>query len=157
MITWKRSRHDRILFGVCAGLAEKLGVPILAVRIAFLVLAIASGLGLLLYAALALILPLEGAPSSPFSLVVRQNARRFVEESRWAWQMTRATVVGALERRQFGGSVERRTHAVGFGLLLLGLVLLLGSFGLFDWLTWGRLFALLLVAGGTYVLARTRS
>jgi signal transduction histidine kinase len=52
-----RPRDHRIIAGVAAGLAEHLGVPLLAVRIALVVLLGFSGLGLLLYAAFWAVLP----------------------------------------------------------------------------------------------------
>lgn len=44
-----RSRDDRVIAGVCAGLAEHLGVPVTPVRAAMLVLALLGGFGALLY------------------------------------------------------------------------------------------------------------
>ena len=52
-----RPRDRRIIAGVAAGLAEHLGLPLLAVRIALVVLLGFSGLGLLLYAAFWAVLP----------------------------------------------------------------------------------------------------
>jgi signal transduction histidine kinase len=52
-----RPRDHRIVAGVAAGLAEHLGLPVLAVRIALVVLLGFSGLGLLLYAAYWAVLP----------------------------------------------------------------------------------------------------
>jgi signal transduction histidine kinase/phage shock protein PspC (stress-responsive transcriptional regulator) len=53
-----RSAEERYLGGVCGGLAAHLGVPVLWVRGAFVVAAVLSGLGVLLYAGLWLALPL---------------------------------------------------------------------------------------------------
>ncbi|WP_449283075.1 ATP-binding protein [Leucobacter sp.] len=44
-----RSRDDRVIAGVCAGLAEHLGVPVSPVRIAVLALSLLGGFGALLY------------------------------------------------------------------------------------------------------------
>ncbi|MGH3366653.1 MAG: ATP-binding protein [Nocardioidaceae bacterium] len=54
-----RGAEDRYLGGVCAGLAVHLGLPVLWVRVGFLLAGVFSGLGLLLYAGLWLMLPLE--------------------------------------------------------------------------------------------------
>ncbi|MDQ1658636.1 MAG: hypothetical protein QOD41_3719, partial [Cryptosporangiaceae bacterium] len=45
-----RRAQGRMLAGIAAGIAEHLGVPVIAVRIAFGVLALASGIGAVLYA-----------------------------------------------------------------------------------------------------------
>jgi signal transduction histidine kinase len=56
-----RPRNHRIVAGVASGLAEHLGLPLLAVRIALVVLLGFSGLGLLLYAAFWAVLPQQPA------------------------------------------------------------------------------------------------
>ncbi|WP_232299703.1 PspC domain-containing protein [Leucobacter komagatae] len=54
-----RSATDRLLAGVCGGLAEHLSVPVIAVRITMAVLVLAGGAGVLLYAWLWVTVPLE--------------------------------------------------------------------------------------------------
>jgi signal transduction histidine kinase len=60
-----RPRDHRIIAGVAAGLAEHLGVPLLAVRIALVVLLGFNGLGLLLYAAFWAVLPQQIPTDGP--------------------------------------------------------------------------------------------
>ena len=53
-----RSRNDRIVRGVCAGLADYMGLPVPLVRFAFVILTIASfGHALLAYVLLAILVP----------------------------------------------------------------------------------------------------
>jgi signal transduction histidine kinase len=47
----RRSREDRVVAGVCAGIAEALGVDPTLVRLVFAVLALAAGAGIVLYGA----------------------------------------------------------------------------------------------------------
>jgi signal transduction histidine kinase len=54
-----RSTTDTYLGGVASGLARHLGLPVIWVRVAFLVLASAAGLGVAFYAGLWLVLPSE--------------------------------------------------------------------------------------------------
>ena len=62
-----RPRDHRVIAGVAAGLAEHLTVPVLAVRVALVVLLGFNGLGLLLYAAFWAVLPqqipTDGSPA----------------------------------------------------------------------------------------------
>ena len=53
-----RSEHDRVIAGVCGGLAEYLAIDPSLVRIAFVVAAL-WGVGLLVYIVLAVVLPVE--------------------------------------------------------------------------------------------------
>jgi signal transduction histidine kinase len=50
--TFERSEQDRVIAGVCGGLASALGVDATLVRLAFALLALAGGAGILLYFAL---------------------------------------------------------------------------------------------------------
>jgi phage shock protein C len=52
-----RSRSDRMLAGVCGGLAEYFGVDPTIVRILFVLFALAGGPGLILYIILMLVIP----------------------------------------------------------------------------------------------------
>ena len=56
-----RSRNDRVLAGVCGGMAKALGWNPTAVRILYVVLSIVSAgfPGILVYLVLALVMPLE--------------------------------------------------------------------------------------------------
>jgi phage shock protein C len=63
-----RSRQERLLFGVCGGLAEYFGVDPTIVRVAFVVAALLpplSALSVVGYALLAVIVPAEGAEHLP--------------------------------------------------------------------------------------------
>lgn len=52
-----RSETDRMIAGVCGGLAAYLGVDPVLVRLAFVILFLASGIGLAIYAILWLVVP----------------------------------------------------------------------------------------------------
>jgi signal transduction histidine kinase len=54
-----RSPDEAILGGVAAGLADHLGVPVLWVRVAFMVLAVMGGFGVMFYAGLWMVLPAQ--------------------------------------------------------------------------------------------------
>ncbi len=54
-----RSETNRILGGVCGGLADYLGLPANLIRLAFFLLAFASGMGVILYLLLLIIIPRE--------------------------------------------------------------------------------------------------
>ncbi|WP_181572553.1 ATP-binding protein [Micromonospora robiginosa] len=61
-----RATEHRLGAGVAAGIAEHLGIPVLRVRVAFMVLLGLSGLGLLLYAAFwAVVPPRPGDTAAP--------------------------------------------------------------------------------------------
>jgi|GEM_PF-2726681 len=68
---WRRDPAARKIAGVCAGLAEELGVSVTVVRAAFVVLALPffSGLGIVLYLVLWFLMPSESGRSGLDQLV----------------------------------------------------------------------------------------
>jgi phage shock protein C len=81
---------NRIIGGVCAGLADSFHVDTIWVRLAFVLLALAQGIGVLLYVILWVVMPERGRPPST------QNALNSIAaDLRRGW--------GEL-RHQFGGS-----------------------------------------------------
>ena len=62
--TVSRSNRGRVLAGVCAGLADRLGVDPTLVRLVFALLAFASGAGIVAYLGAWMLLPAPGAPST---------------------------------------------------------------------------------------------
>jgi phage shock protein C len=58
-----RSKSDRIVAGVCAGLARYFNIDPVIVRLLFVVLVVFAGVSPLLYALLWIIIPEDGAPN----------------------------------------------------------------------------------------------
>jgi phage shock protein C len=63
----RRSRGDRVIAGVCGGLGRYLGIDPVLLRVAFIILALANGLGLIAYVVAWVAIPEEGAdqPAAP--------------------------------------------------------------------------------------------
>src|SRR5690349_2155618 len=69
----RRSPNDRMIAGVCGGLAEYTGVDALLWRVGFVALTVAGGTGVIVYALLWLLMPTDpagppvpGAPARSF-------------------------------------------------------------------------------------------
>ena len=61
-----RSRTNRMIWGVCGGLGEYFGADPTLVRVIYVAMTlISAGFGILLYIALAIIVPLEGSSPGP--------------------------------------------------------------------------------------------
>ena len=72
----ERSRSNRWIFGVSGGLAEYFGLHPAIYRVLFVALAFAGGTGLLLYLALALVMPDEDAEESVLVEMLRRQRNR---------------------------------------------------------------------------------
>ena len=54
---WHRCKRGRILFGVCAGLAQRFEIPVFTVRLAFIIATVFGGWGIFIYLCLWLLMP----------------------------------------------------------------------------------------------------
>ncbi len=135
-----RSGTDKMLAGVCGGIATYLGVDSVFVRLAFLVLAFASGVGFLIYLILMVIMPSEAKIEQSSSRVVQDNLDQYGMD--------------------ISSNVKRiRTHPQGpviaAGLLIvLGFYLLFSNLGWLAWLGSGIFWALLLIGAGIFLMVR---
>jgi phage shock protein PspC (stress-responsive transcriptional regulator) len=72
----ERSRSDRMLAGVCGGLARYFDINPAFYRVGFVVLTLIGGAGILIYAAAALVIPDEGEEDSVASAALRDRRDR---------------------------------------------------------------------------------
>ncbi len=70
-----RSKTERKIFGVCGGLAEYFGIDPTLVRLAFIILALFNGIGLVIYIILAVIMPSEES-AEMMSVTRSSNVRK---------------------------------------------------------------------------------
>jgi phage shock protein PspC (stress-responsive transcriptional regulator) len=147
-----RSRSDRVISGVCGGLARYLNVDPVIVRVAAVALVFAGGAGLLLYAAAFLLVPNEGegggpgeAPRRVFvvaGVIVLICAIGALLPFRWGWwddgwgllPLGFLALAGLVvwrfatgERPQGNARSILRAMAIGVGLLILCVVLAFGA------------------------------
>lgn len=69
----RRGRSGRVLVGVCAGLGRHTGIDPLVYRVAFALLTVAGGIGVLLYLVGWLLLPAEYAAAAPVERLLRRR------------------------------------------------------------------------------------
>src|SRR5215216_7681654 len=72
----ERSRDDRMVAGVCGGLARYFGIHPAFYRVGFVVLTLLGGAGVLIYAAAALVIPDEGREDSVATDALRHRHER---------------------------------------------------------------------------------
>lgn len=72
----ERSRSDRMLAGVCGGLARYFELNPAFYRVGFVVLTLLGGAGVLIYLAAALVIPEEGKPDSIAAEILRERRER---------------------------------------------------------------------------------
>ncbi|MFH0928014.1 MAG: PspC domain-containing protein [bacterium] len=137
-----RSTKNRMLFGVCGGLGEYFGLDPIIFRIIFVVLVFCAGSGVLLYLALALIMPkqpIADAPAAgfmegPIDFKARLNDL-------------------AAEARQYGSVSASRNWIAGV-IIFIGVMIILGEILPRGFFFGGFLWGAIIIVIGLYVLSR---
>jgi LPXTG-motif cell wall-anchored protein len=122
-----RSESDKMIAGVCGGIATYIGVDPVIVRLLFLLLAFASGIGLFLYMVLWFVMPEENLENSIY--LNGEPAPQTNPEDQ---------------------STQMRT--IGILLLLFGGFFLLQQIGIFNWISVGIFWPVVLIGVGVYLL-----
>jgi phage shock protein PspC (stress-responsive transcriptional regulator) len=78
--TVRRSASDVKLTGLCGGVAEHWGVDPVLVRVAWVLLALSGGVGVVLYVAGWLLIPVQGQATAPVDDLLGDAARRWPKE-----------------------------------------------------------------------------
>ena len=154
-----RSRHDAIIAGVAGGIAKYLGVDSTIVRLVFVAL-IFTGVGVLLYPALWIIMPLEApqnrAQGDQRQVFVSGGAVRSDPMTGAAASSESEVRINNLNERgpaQSSPHVQRNRQLgvilIGVGVLVLLSIVLGPAFG-------RLLFPLALIVAGAIILMRSR-
>lgn len=141
-----KSKTDHVIWGVCGGLAEYFKVDSVIVRLAFVVLVLIDGIGILLYIILAIIMPAEEQAGRPQKDVIEQNVQDVAEE-----------VKGTFENMEKETPTQQKTQYarwLGVILILLGAYFLLESLHLLSWVRFDIFWSLLLILIGIVLLVK---
>lgn len=154
-----RSRTDRMISGVCGGLAEYFDVDPTIIRIAFVVLTLISGgFGLIAYIILALVVPLEDSKATEPKEAIKENVAEIKETANKIGQEIRSTFAAKEEDKPKAERKNRhfRRSILGITLIVLGIIFLLASFNIFWWFQWRYLWPIILVAIGLVIIFGVR-
>ncbi|TET83978.1 MAG: PspC domain-containing protein [Anaerolineales bacterium] len=141
-----RSRSDSMVGGVCGGLGAYLGIDSTIVRLFFVLLAFAEGIGFILYFILWVVVPREGWVEGT---TLEENVRAGAEEI-----AERAREMG--EELQKGVKISGRQSGlfIGAALILIGIFYLLDNLNIFwlSWLRWGVIWPVVVIFAGVLLL-----
>ncbi|HAZ31939.1 MAG TPA: hypothetical protein DCY61_04510 [Dehalococcoidia bacterium] len=151
-----RSRSNRVIWGVCGGLAEYLNVDPTVIRLVMVLLVFANGIGILAYIIMAIIVPLEGSKTAEPKETMRENVEEMKKTAGELREEIRSTFGEEQAEAEDRGRIHRRRRdVVGIILIVVGLLFLAANFNFFWWFHWDRLWPLLLVAVGLLFIATT--
>jgi phage shock protein PspC (stress-responsive transcriptional regulator) len=142
----ERSATNKVIAGVCGGIAEYLQVDPTLVRVFFVIATLATaGLGFLAYIVLVVLMPLPGQPT-PF-------VKGASADPATGGNPDATTVVSRPATPPDPEAAERRRAAFGYFLVALGVVFLLANIGAFRIVRWDYIWPLVFIAGGAWLLA----
>ena len=143
----RKSERERVLFGVSGGIGEYFELDPVFVRVGFIALCFAGGIGFVLYLALAIVMPGAGAPERTPAETVQDNVAHIADETIDAGRRLGAAVGGPV-------TTERRRSGLGILLIAVGAIILLANIGIFFWWRWDIFWAALLIGAGIILLKR---
>lgn len=155
----ERSNANRVISGVCGGIAEYLAVDATLVRVAFVVMAIFGGVGVLAYIVLLILMPQPGQPA-PFTKPVTTGTTTDTTApmDAGATPTEPSTTVAPVDPAVREAEAERRRTAFGYVLVALGVIFLLGNAGAFRFVQWQLVWPIVLIGIGVlFLVQRVRS
>jgi len=147
----ERSVRNKVVGGVCGGIAEYLQIDQTLVRVFWVIATImTAGLGFLAYIVLVVLMPLPGQPT-PFvqGPVANPPASATTDPA----NPDQTTVISTPAAPSDPEATERRRATFGYFLVALGVVFFLANLGAFRIVRWDYIWPLVFIAAGAWLLA----
>jgi len=146
-----------MIWGVCGGLAKYFDMDATIVRVIAVLLMLVTGVGILAYIIMAIVVPLEDSKVTTPKEVVQENVEDMKETASELGREIRSTLAGEEgESEEVAKMRHRHRNLFGIILIVLGLFFLLASLDLFWWFNWSNLWPLILVAIGVLIILGVR-
>jgi phage shock protein C len=155
-----RSRAERMIAGVCGGVAQYFAIDPTLVRLFAVLSAIFSGgVVVLLYVVLWFVVPEEPLGASSMATAgaatseagsgssSAESGSAFGSSESWSG-------VGGFGFPPTDDVRQRRSRWIGFALLGLGVLILASNLHLFAWVNWHLIWPVFLILGGFFLLMR---
>jgi len=143
-----RSRSDRIIAGICGGLGRYFNIDPVFVRIAFILLTLADGFGLLLYLILLIFVPEE-----PGEHVEVDRGEKIKEFASRVGQEAKSWTEGVRSNKNWLGD---KRNVIGLIIIIFGLILLINQLFAWSWFKWHLFWPLIIVIIGLYLIFKSK-
>jgi phage shock protein C len=145
----ERSTTNKVIGGVCGGIAEYLQVDPTLVRVFFVIsVFLTAGLSILGYIVLLVLMPLPGKPTPFVQTPAGQSAAGDASSS------GDTTLAPAPAAPSDPAAAERRRATFGYFMVALGVVFLLSNLGAFRIVRWDLVWPLVFIGAGVLLLAQ---
>lgn len=156
-----RSREDRMIGGICGGLAEYFDVDSTLIRLALLILFFASGVGLLVYIVAWIVVPEKPLREDKNNNATKDGAYNTGSDfydnkgsninDNQGGDSDADTATGTQKANNTDYSEQRR-QIIGYALIGLGAIFLFDNW--LPYFRWERFWPLVLVGAGIYLLLK---
>ena len=140
-----KSQYDRIMVGVCGGLAEHFEIDPVLVRLAFVLIGFAGGIGVVAYALLAVMMPVPDAGAAPVDPPLGSPIRDPYARGQIGREPIpyRASEVATASLR----------NTVALLMVVAGVAVFLANVGAFRWFNWGTFWPTVFIGIGLALVA----
>jgi len=142
-----RSRKDRIIFGVCGGIAEYYNIESLWVRVVFIFLGITGAIGFILYVALVILMPLN--PEKPTDDKREDDMGVKAEEFS-------DRVKGLVSELRDDPKLDRRRNLLGLVIVSVGVIAFFNELFPNFWIGWKVLWPVIIILIGFTFISNAR-
>lgn len=147
-----RSQTDRMIWGVCGGLAKYFDIDPTIVRVIMVLLIFANGLGFLAYIILAIVVPVEGPKPDTLESGRREDSEDIKTIPEEPVNDQQSIQSGLTSETEQSAIVSRNRYFLGFVLIIVGIFFLLGNLGGFWWWSWWFMWPLVIIAIGLLII-----
>lgn len=123
-----KSSSDKVIDGVCGGIAEYFGIDPVIIRLIFVILVLMNGFGILLYIVLTIIMPKAEKIDQMPKETIQENVQEMGERLKEAGEKLGSTISRENRPRKSGHSIW-----LGLLLILLGTYFLLENLNMLRW------------------------
>lgn len=134
-----RSEKEKIIAGVAGGLGEYFDIDPVIVRIVFILLTLLHGAGIIIYIALALVVP-------------RQGAEEKLKEVAEGVEKGTEKLISKMRKQKW----MKPSRAIGIIALAAGVIVILTRYFPSSWFRWDVFWAVVLIVMGVYLLLRKK-
>lgn len=152
-----RSRTDRVIWGVCGGLAKYLNMDPAIIRVIAILVALANGIGVVAYIIMTIAIPVEGSEPKGIEETSRENVEEMKQTTTELGREMHSTLSEAGNKTEELNKTRQQTRRfAGIAIIAIGLLILAANFTPFWWASWGRLWPLLIVIAGLLLIFHSR-
>lgn len=150
------SRKDRLIWGVCGGLASYFDIDPLLVRLIFVLLFFTWGISILAYIVLAIFAPLEGSAAATPTETTRENVAEMKKTAEDLGEEVRTAFASPRAPEDGDARAHRRRNLVGIIVIVIGVIVLMATLNVFWWFPWKYFWPVLLIVVGLVIILSAR-